>query len=154
MPGALSHDLEERQMPSSAKKRDPEQRVRELAYHLWLEEGKPQGRAQAHWDKARELAAIEENQKLATEPNPVRGGPDRTAQPEPVEPPEAVENQGEFPTLTDQGEAKEPPRRSRARATGVKSKAGATGAAETGAVGSGTAKSKARKAPPAKRKRD
>jgi hypothetical protein len=34
----------------------PEDRVRAIAYSLWLEEGQPQGRAEAHWLKALELA--------------------------------------------------------------------------------------------------
>ena len=60
-----------------------------------------------HWDKARELVAIEENQKLATKPVP--RAEERSG--EPVEPIEAVENAGEFPTLTDQGEESAPKRR-------------------------------------------
>lgn len=134
-------------MPSSAKKKDPEERIRELAYHIWLEEGRPEGREKEHWEKARELAAIEENQMLASEPNPAAGGQDRSLTTEPVEPPEAVENQGEFPTLTDQGEANEPPRRSRAR-SGARQ---ASGAAKTGAVSGGTATSRARKVKPARK---
>ena len=58
-----------------------------------------------HWEMARELVAIEENQHLATKPNPrsrdIRRDPITG---EPVEPLTAVTNQGEFPTLTDQGE--------------------------------------------------
>lgn len=30
----------------------PEDRVAAIAYALWLEEGQPQGRAEAHWFKA------------------------------------------------------------------------------------------------------
>src|SRR5215467_10537421 len=83
-----------------------EDRVRERAYRLWVEEGCPEGRSDAHWDKARELVAIEDNQKLAT--RPARRG-DETG--EPVEPIESVENTGEFPTMTDQGEEQAAPRR-------------------------------------------
>lgn len=32
----------------------PEQLIRERAYHLWLEEGCPEGRADFHWHVARE----------------------------------------------------------------------------------------------------
>jgi len=94
-----------------------EQRIRDRAYRLWVEEGRPEGRAEAHWQMARELVAIEDNQRLATKPNPVSGGRDRNVRgTEPVEPIEAVENQGEFPTLTDQGEEQTyPARRRRAR---------------------------------------
>jgi hypothetical protein len=31
---------------------DIEQRIRELAYHLWIEEGRPHGREDEHWKRA------------------------------------------------------------------------------------------------------
>ncbi len=34
----------------------PEDNIRAIAYALWLEEGQPDGRAEAHWLKALELA--------------------------------------------------------------------------------------------------
>src|SRR3954451_25050148 len=81
---------------------DEQERIRQWAYRLWQEEGCPEGRQDVHWDKARELAAIERNQKLTTKPVVP---PDQLGEAgEPVEPIEAVENAGEFPTLTDQGE--------------------------------------------------
>lgn len=36
-----------------------ESRIRELAYRLWLEEGQPQGKEAEHWERARELLALE-----------------------------------------------------------------------------------------------
>lgn len=33
-----------------------EDRIRAIAHELWLKEGKPEGRAEAHWLKATELA--------------------------------------------------------------------------------------------------
>jgi hypothetical protein len=45
-------------------------RVRKRAYRLWQQDGCPEGRPAAHWEMARELAAIEDNQKLATKPVP------------------------------------------------------------------------------------
>jgi Protein of unknown function (DUF2934) len=39
---------------------DLEQRIRERAYRIWLEEGMPEGRENAHWDMATELIAIED----------------------------------------------------------------------------------------------
>lgn len=36
-----------------------EDRVKALAYAIWLEEGQPEGRAEAHWFKALELANAE-----------------------------------------------------------------------------------------------
>lgn len=82
-----------------------EQRIRERAFLLWLEEGQPEGRAIDHWDLARELIAIEDGQMATTRPvkDELPG--------EPVEPLEALENTGEFPTMTDQGEMQIPRRR-------------------------------------------
>jgi hypothetical protein len=42
-----------------------EDRVRAIAYNLWLEEGCPEGRAEAHWTKASELVAQEEAPRAA-----------------------------------------------------------------------------------------
>ncbi len=88
---------------------DYEDRVHRHAYRIWQEEGCPEGRADIHWDMARELVAIEGNQKLATKPLGSLGSNDQL--PEPVESPETVENLGEFPTLTDQGEGQAYPER-------------------------------------------
>ena len=85
---------------------DLENRIRERAYQLWEQEGCPEGRADTHWDKASELVAIEDNHQLATKPLPAPG-----ADPSPPEPIEAVENAGEFRTLTDQGEEQTYPHR-------------------------------------------
>jgi Protein of unknown function (DUF2934) len=85
---------------------DLDERVKQRAYRLWVEEGCPEGRSDIHWDKARELVAIEENQKLATRPAP-RG---EQVTGEPVEPIESVRNAGEFPTLRDQGDQPAPKR--------------------------------------------
>jgi len=83
---------------------DRDQRIREKAHQMWLEEGHPEGRADAHWDMAAELVAIEENQLLTLKP--VENSSALSPNGEPVEPLLAVENAGEFPTLTDQGEEK------------------------------------------------
>jgi hypothetical protein len=91
---------------------DFEDRVRKRAYRLWQEEGCPEGRADIHWDQARELVAIEDNHRLARKPI---SAPAPGPAGEPVEPLEAVENAGEFPTLTDQGEEQTYPRRVRSR---------------------------------------
>jgi hypothetical protein len=89
---------------------DFDDRVKQCAYRLWVEEGCPEGRSEIHWDKARELVAVEENQ-LATQPA-ARG----QWRGEPVEPIQSVRNGGEFPTLTDQGEQSAPKRPSLAAA--------------------------------------
>jgi hypothetical protein len=94
---------------------DFEERVRARAFHLWQEEGCPEGRADVHWDKARELVAIEDNYELALKPVnefAQRLGPYG----EPIEELIAVENEGEFPTLTDQGEEQTYPSRQPANA--------------------------------------
>jgi hypothetical protein len=87
---------------------DFDERVRQRAYRLWVEEGCPEGRADAHWDKARELVATEQNQKQTTKPVTRDAKEGR----EPVEPASTMKNLGEFPTLTDQGEGKVAPERS------------------------------------------
>lgn len=91
---------------------DLEERIRRRAYQIWQEEGCPPGQEERHWEMARQLVAIEDSKGEALEPNPLtHPGYAR----EPVEPIEAVENAGEFPTLTDQGEEQAAPRRRRAR---------------------------------------
>lgn len=93
---------------------DYERRVRERAHQIWQEEGRPEGKAAAHWQMARELVAQEDNVSSMTKPNPV-GSSTARAGDEPAEPLEAVENQGEFPTLTDQGDRQGYPVRKSAR---------------------------------------
>ncbi|MDY0881633.1 DUF2934 domain-containing protein [Dongia soli] len=78
-----------------------EERIRRHAYQLWEEAGKPDGRDSEFWERAKELAAIEENQSLATKPRPTTA---ENTTLEPVEPAEAIENQGDFPGMADQGE--------------------------------------------------
>jgi hypothetical protein len=82
------------------------ERIRKRAYQLWEQEGRPDGHADDHWDKAAELIAIEDNHAFALQPLPDANeiGPEG----EPVEPIEALENTGEFPTMTDQGEQEIP----------------------------------------------
>jgi len=56
--------------PSNTVEDDREQRIRSKAYQIWLNEGCPEGRAEAHWDMATELVAIEENYALTFEAGP------------------------------------------------------------------------------------
>jgi hypothetical protein len=81
-----------------------DQRIRERAYQIWLEEGCPEGQEKAHWDMAAELVAIEDGQQATLKPIQQNLGP----MGEPIEPLEAVENAGESPTFTDQGEGENP----------------------------------------------
>jgi hypothetical protein len=82
---------------------DRDEKIRERAYHLWLDEGMPEGRETDHWELASELVAIEENSTLMLKPNPLQPG-EEIMPDEPGEPLEVEQNLGEFPTLTDQGE--------------------------------------------------
>jgi len=109
---------------------DFDERIREHAYRLWVEEGCPEGRSEIHWDKACELVAIEENQKLAIKPAPRS----ERGRGEPVEPIAAVRNAGEFPTLRDQGEQSVPerPRVAAARAPAKRKAAEPKPAKDTG----------------------
>jgi Protein of unknown function (DUF2934) len=83
-------------------------RVRERAEKLWRESGRPPGGPEAYFDEAKEILAIEDNPKEGTVPlgegyaNPGPWG-------EPIENSRvALDNEGEFPTTTDQGEQQNP----------------------------------------------
>jgi hypothetical protein len=90
---------------------ETEERIRARAHQLWLDEGKPEGRHERHWAEAAEIIALEDSPKAALKPV--------TDEPygEPIEPPEALENQGEFPVLNDQGEKQPRVRLPRKRST-------------------------------------
>ena len=85
-----------------------EERIRQKAHMLWEQEGRPQGREAAHWDMATELVAIEDNHALAM--TPLSESERALSAEQRGEPVEALENAGEFPTLTDQGEQQIPHR--------------------------------------------
>lgn len=74
---------------------DDEARIREKAYALWESEGHPHGRAEAHWTMAREMVAVEDSLDATLLP---------VTDEDVVEPAIALENQGDFPGLADQGE--------------------------------------------------
>ncbi|MGX1306208.1 hypothetical protein AB7M35_000928 [Amorphus suaedae] len=88
----------------------PQERVRERAYQIWIEEGRPDGREADHWEKACELVAMEESGDGALLPLETGAG-------DVVEPPEALENQGDFPEMVDQGEGVRVPHREAAAQT-------------------------------------
>jgi hypothetical protein len=48
---------------SETEREDPEARIRDRAYALWEEEGRPEGRAAEHWERARRLVEAEEDPK-------------------------------------------------------------------------------------------
>ncbi len=93
-----------------------DERIRERAYRLWLEEGQPEGKASEHWEKARELLALESDPEEGKE-GPDEGYNNPGPWGEPVEQASILENQGEFPTTTDQGEQETPKKRKAAAAT-------------------------------------
>ena len=81
--------------------RIPESRIRERAYLLWLEEGQPEGKSAEHWERAREL--------LALEPNPEEGAEGLAEGHQSVPqgtPEEDAALPGELPTGTDRKAAK------------------------------------------------
>lgn len=96
-----------------------DERIRQRAHQIWVEEGKPEGRERDHWQMARQLVAIEDAPGDDLKPNPLSH-----PEAEPVEEAALQENLGEFPTLTDQGEEATAPsaRRKAASSTDTKSK--------------------------------
>jgi hypothetical protein len=94
-----AHAMRRKQMAN-----DVEQRIRERAFKIWIEEGQPEGRDKDHWELAKFAIAEQDGQAATLVPA-------AAPQPEPIE---AVKNQGEFPTLTDQGEPIEPVQRNEA----------------------------------------
>lgn len=95
--------------PLNAHDPKREQRIRERAYHLWEQEGRPHGRDVEYWERARELVGMEESRGAGQLPNPMTHPP-VSGLPEGVEEAEIQENLGEFPDrFTDQGEAEQTP---------------------------------------------
>lgn len=45
-----------------------EDHIRSVAYALWLQEGRPEGRAEAHWLRARELVNAEAHSAVSATP--------------------------------------------------------------------------------------
>ena len=87
---------------SRDEEQDLAERIRLRAYRLWEQDGRPEGREGVHWDQASELVAIEDNYRLTTQP--VSSSDNLGPSGEPIESSKIMENLGEFPTLTDQGE--------------------------------------------------
>jgi hypothetical protein len=49
---------------------DREDRIREIAYYMWLDEGCPEGEAERHWTSAELLVASEQDERKRTEGEP------------------------------------------------------------------------------------
>lgn len=83
-----------------ANEEELNRRIRDRAYQIWLDEGMPEGRAEDHWELARLAIAHEDGQEATLVP---------VEKPLP-EPAAVMDNLGEFPTLTDQGEEQTHPK--------------------------------------------
>lgn len=91
---------------------DPErqQRIRETAYRLWEEDGRPHGRELEFWERARELVGMEESRGAGLLPNPMTHPDNAGGLPAGVEEAALQENLGEFPSqFTDQGDREQTP---------------------------------------------
>ncbi len=87
-----------------------EARIRKRAYHLWEEDGRPEGRDKEFWERARELIGIEESAGAGLLPNPETHPNTLTGYPEGVEEASIQENYAERPDrFADQGEWRQTP---------------------------------------------
>ena len=99
---------------------EDQDRIRERAHRIWEREGQPHGRDTQHWEMAREEIAIEDNQHLATKPNPAADGKvyaDGTEDAEEIT--AAEEAMADMPGASNQGEHEAYPmaRKRRGKAT-------------------------------------
>ena len=81
-----------------------ERNIQVRARRMWIEAGRPKGREDEYLERARELEAIVEHPSAGLLPNPMRTHPHPGATEQPVEEAELLENLGEFPGRTDQGD--------------------------------------------------
>lgn len=91
-------------MAKNDKRHDREIQAR--ARRMWLEAGSPKGREDEYLERARELQAIVEHPGAGLLPNPMLAHPQPTAI---VEEAELLENLGEFPGRSDQGDRRTAP---------------------------------------------
>lgn len=54
---------------------EKEQRIRERAYQIWLDEGQPEGRDKDHWHQAETQIAAKEGESPGTDAQPPVAGP-------------------------------------------------------------------------------
>lgn len=86
-----------------------QERIREEAYSLWLAEGQPEGRADAHWAAAKEIVATRDGLESTLIPVEETTG-------ETVEPAFVADVHGDVPGRTDQVDSEQAPSRARAAA--------------------------------------
>ena len=84
--------------------REHERRIRARARRMWREAGSPKGREDEYIERARELQAITDHPGAGLLPNPMVAHPHPEGSEEPVEEAELLENLGEFPGRSDQGD--------------------------------------------------
>jgi hypothetical protein len=93
-----------------------DKRVRLRGRRMWREAGSPKAREEEYIELARELQAFRDHPNAALLPNPMEAHPQPSATDKPVEEAELLENLGEFPGWTDQGDRMPTPMtKSRAR---------------------------------------
>jgi len=84
------------------------QRIRQQAYHLWEEDGRPDGRDVDYWDRARILVGIEESPGAGQVNETIVR--DTAVDGVTVDEASIQDNLGEFPDrFTDQGDRQETP---------------------------------------------
>lgn len=84
--------------------------IRQHAYRLWEQDGRPHGQDIEFWERARELVGMLSNPTAGQMPNPVPPGADRPFNKPPVDEAILEENLGEMPgRLTDQGDRAQAP---------------------------------------------
>ena len=81
-----------------------DKQVRLHGRRMWREAGSPKGREDEYIELARELQAFRDHPNAALLPNPMETHPQPSPTAEPVEEAELLENLGEFPGRTDQGD--------------------------------------------------
>ena len=81
-----------------------ERRIRARAIRLWREDGSPKDRLDEFLERARELQAFEDHPNAALLPNPMTLHHGQVVPEQPVEEAELMENLGEFPGRSDQGD--------------------------------------------------
>jgi len=86
-----------------------ERRIHVRAIRLWREDGSPEGRLSEFLERARELQAFEDHPDAALLPNPMALHHGQMEPEQPVEEAELMENLGEFPGRSDQGDRRPVP---------------------------------------------
>jgi hypothetical protein len=85
-------------------RRQTAQQIKARAHRMWQEAGSPQGREDEYLERARELQAFVDHPAAGLLPNPMIAHPQPAPTEEPVEEAELLENLGEFPGRSDQGD--------------------------------------------------